>query len=51
MVNLITKISFDISLERKRQPKPKPSKEITKTTSKVLRVISETIWTRLRKIT
>lgn len=47
MVRISTKVCFDISLERKQ----KPSKETTKTISKVLRVAKETIRLRIRKKT
>ena len=48
MVKLKTKASFELSLERK----PKTTKGTTRITSKILRVVKETIHrTRYRKVT
>lgn len=47
MVKLSTKVCFEITVGRKSTS----SKETTKTISKVLRVVSETIRTRIRRIT
>ena len=45
MVRIATKLSFDVKLESERV------KETTKTISKVLRVVKETIRSRVRKKT
>ena len=45
MVHFITKLSFDVKLESERV------KKTTKTISKVLRVVKETIRSRVRKKT
>ena len=45
MVRFITKLSFDVKLDHDRV------KETTKTISKVLRVVKETIRSRVRKKT
>ena len=48
MVKLKTKATFELSLERK----PKTTKGTTRITSKILRVVRETIHrTRFRKVT